>query len=247
VKRLTLIAAAVAAALVPVSAAADKPTPPPPLAFAPIVDGTWNVFPSVEQQPDGVVNPNTTPPATHCLWDVDDWTKFADNAGQLAGNATVGYDECLYADAKHLIGINIQAPTPDLEVKVTFVSAPETRTFKVTRTGPEPTTGLYRWRACISTPGIQQAGPLPQPIPGSNGGMAVATTIQFRVTNLSTVAIVPSRHDYGVSGFTKVRNWGWQNFHQELCNAPYWPIDLTNYPQIGTDPNYRLGTGMVSS
>ncbi len=139
-------------------------------------DPTWSrqsrsIHPRVEQQGD-VVNP------TDCVWDTDD-TLIDIGWARLAPGETLEGQECLIADLGHRIAAHACAPKGASRVLLSLsVSVPK-------GTWTQQTVIDEGCQAvCIVGPAYPNESEYMEPIPNSNGGIGVPTTITAFVQNL---------------------------------------------------------------
>lgn len=198
------------------------------------------IQPAVEQW-DFTTNPDIT-----CVWDVDDSeTVGSNNVGAgydpavlFPAGATMTTDACLFADAEHVTGIRVTATHPNLDVKLTFSSSVESRTFRPRLTELQP--GFWEWRGCVTTPMYQITGPYMQPIPPSSG-YAVPTTMRASITNNGADLLSDRRH-YGLQASFEIRPDWRETWWAENCPHGSTMLTDTGLPidhQPWFDPRYR--------
>jgi hypothetical protein len=167
-----------------------------PLAF---YDSLAHLSQSVSQQP-GVTNPTafgTYKDPFPCGWDAQDSRqRDAVLNSELAGGATVTDTMCLFQDwSPRVIVTNIAASSPDLSLTVAFNTGGSTA---VTPTY-DSRLRLWVYKACVIAPTYQPGDPALQTIAGSNGGVAVPTTVSLTITNPSSKTAGTVRYYWGYS------------------------------------------------
>ena len=181
--KITLLAAMFLAVVFISSAHAGKVSGNQPLQFQ-VTDLQYNAG-LIEQQSDSY--PNCDPAVqkcvynnTGCLW-TQDSNEVEQGFGYLTGGASATAQMCLIADqgTGHQFSVVVQASSPDLQVDASF--QPEGVTWHAVAVAqPKGSTYPYKYAVCDNI----GAGGVPlQPIPNSNGGVGVPSTVNVTVGN----------------------------------------------------------------
>ncbi len=122
---------------------------------------------------------------TGCVWDVDDDQVRYTTGGSLGAGASLVDQICLNADwsgmdwTGHLAGITLSSKSSSLSVTISFSPGGSFSVRPVWNNASK----TYGYKGCTGTPAYTEGDPALQPIAGSNGGVAVPTTVKLTITN----------------------------------------------------------------
>lgn len=149
---------------------------------------------TISQQP-GAINPTLF--GDLCVWDVNDYMqRDAVLNSALASGVSVSDSLCVYADwTAHTLRSEIAADSPNMVLRLSVSTG---GSYIVTPAVFDKRLGLWMYRTCLNVPTYQSGDPLLQSIAGSNGGVAVPTTVTLAASNPSSKQIAKIRYNWGI-------------------------------------------------
>jgi hypothetical protein len=124
---------------------------------------------------------------TGCMWDADDYYRYASTGNTLGAGVSLSITECRYATPDlhptFLTNIGITSSSPDLIVTERWSWTTGTLTHAIPAIF-DTTSHKWSYFACLMSPGA--TGGTPTQVPNSHDGVAVPQLITVTVTNPTT-------------------------------------------------------------